>query len=58
MSERQDIASTLASAQSNPSGPEQGDIAALLRRVADFIDELGGVQIEDITSTSAANRGA
>jgi hypothetical protein len=37
---------------SNPSGPGQGDVAALLRRVADSIDRLGDVQIRDITFRS------
>jgi hypothetical protein len=35
--------------QSNPSGPEQGDVAALLRRVADSLDEIGDVTVQDIT---------
>ncbi len=35
--------------QSNPAGPGQGNVAALLRRVADTIDDLGSVQILDIT---------
>ncbi|GAB2586089.1 hypothetical protein GCM10009593_26420 [Microlunatus antarcticus] len=34
--------------QSNPSGPTQGDVAALLRRVADSIAELGEVEVQDI----------
>jgi hypothetical protein len=38
--------------QSNPRGPGQGDVAALLRRVADSIDRLGDVQIRDITFRS------
>jgi hypothetical protein len=38
--------------QSNPSGPGQGDVAALLRRVADSIERLGDVQIRDITFRS------
>ena len=38
--------------QSNPRGPDQGDVAALLRRVADSIDRLGDVQIRDITFRS------
>jgi hypothetical protein len=36
-------------AQSNPSGPGQGDVAALLRRVADSLDELGDVTVQDST---------
>ncbi len=34
--------------QSTPKGPEQGDCAALLRRVADSIEELGTVTVQDI----------
>jgi hypothetical protein len=39
-------------ALSNPSGEGQGDVAALLRRVADHIESLGDVQVQDITFTS------
>jgi hypothetical protein len=35
--------------QSNPQGPGQGDVPALLRRVADTIESLGDVQVQDIT---------
>ena len=35
--------------QSNPTGPGQGDVAALLRRVADSVDALGDVQVQDVT---------
>jgi len=35
--------------QGNPVGEGQGDIAALLRRVADTIVELGDVKVHDIT---------
>jgi hypothetical protein len=38
--------------QSNPSGEAQGDVAALLRRVADAIESLGDVQVQDITFAS------
>ena len=38
---------------SNPTGNGQGDVAALLRRVADQIESLGDVQVQDITFTSA-----
>lgn len=38
--------------QSNPSGEGQGDVPALLRRVADQIESLGDVQVQDITFTS------
>jgi hypothetical protein len=34
--------------QSNPAGPGQGDVSALLRRVADTLDELGDVQVQDV----------
>jgi hypothetical protein len=34
--------------QSNGAGTGQGDVAALLRRVADTLDELGDVQVQDI----------
>ncbi|GAB3143309.1 hypothetical protein GCM10027258_30080 [Amycolatopsis stemonae] len=43
--------------QSNPAGPGQGDVAALLRRVADTLDELGDVQVQDIAFASAATEG-
>jgi hypothetical protein len=34
--------------QANPVGTEQGDVPALLRRVADSIEELGSVEIQDL----------
>jgi len=34
--------------QSNPAGFGQGDVVALLRRVADSIDDLGAVQVQDV----------
>jgi hypothetical protein len=37
---------------SNPSGPDQGDVSRLLRRVADHLDALGDVQVSDITFSS------
>jgi len=40
--------------QSNPTGLGQGDVAALLRRVADSLDKLGDVQVEDITFKTEA----
>jgi hypothetical protein len=43
--------------QSNPEGAGQGDVAALLRRVADTVDTLGDVQVEDLTFTSAVTDG-
>jgi hypothetical protein len=38
--------------QSNPSGEGQGDVAALLRRLADSLDALGDVQVQDVTFSS------
>jgi hypothetical protein len=38
--------------QSNPSGSGSGDVPALLRRVADTLDSLGDVQVEDLTFKS------
>lgn len=35
-------------AQSNPEGTGQGDVPALLRRVADSIEGLGNVQVHDL----------
>ena len=35
--------------QANPAGDGQGDVPALLRRVASAIEELGDVKVEDIT---------
>jgi hypothetical protein len=52
VSDTRDLGSVLTFAQSNPSGPGQGDVAALLRRVADSLDALGEVQVQDITFTS------
>ena len=43
--------------QSNPGGEGQGDVAALLRRVADSIDSLGDVLVEDITFVSEPTAG-
>ena len=40
--------------QSNPDGPGQGNVPALLRRVADSIDALGDVVVHDITFRSEA----
>jgi hypothetical protein len=34
--------------QSNPEGEGQGDVAALLRRVADTIEELGDIDVLDL----------
>ncbi|WP_200938506.1 hypothetical protein [Curtobacterium sp. Leaf183] len=43
--------------QSNPAGEGQGDVAALLRRVAQTIDDLGDVSIEDVTFASNVTNG-
>jgi hypothetical protein len=43
--------------QSNPSGTGQGDVAALLRRVADTIDSFGDIQVQDITFHSEVDDG-
>lgn len=43
--------------QSNPDGPDQGDVAALLRRVADTVDELGDVQLQDVVFGSEVTAG-
>ena len=34
--------------QNNPMGPGQENVTALLRRIADSIDELGEVDVQDI----------
>jgi hypothetical protein len=34
--------------QANPAGEGQGDVPALLRRVADSIDALGKVEVQDL----------
>lgn len=38
--------------QSNPAGPGQGNVAALLRRVADTLDTLGSIEVADVTFQS------
>jgi len=38
--------------QANPIGPGQGHLPSLLRRVADSIEDLGDVVVEDITFRS------
>lgn len=35
-------------AQANPEGEEQGNVPALLRRVADSIEQLGVVDVQDV----------
>ncbi|GAA4630330.1 hypothetical protein GCM10023196_055250 [Actinoallomurus vinaceus] len=34
--------------QANPQGPGQADVPALLRRVADAVEKLGPVEVQDI----------
>jgi hypothetical protein len=43
--------------QSNGEDPGRGDVAALLRRVADTLDELGDVQVQDIAFASEVTAG-
>jgi hypothetical protein len=43
--------------QSNPDGDGQGDVAALLRRVAETLDSLGDIQVADITFHSEVTDG-
>jgi hypothetical protein len=38
--------------QSNPEGPGQGSVPDLLRRVANTIESLGDVDVQDITFSS------
>ena len=42
-------------AQANPTGEGQGNVAALLRRVADTLEGLGDVDILDIVFTVTAS---
>ena len=41
--------------QSNPMGAGQDDVPALLRQVADTIEELGPVEIQDVTFGTEVN---
>jgi hypothetical protein len=34
--------------QANPEGPEQNDVPALLRRVAETIESMGPVEVQDL----------
>jgi hypothetical protein len=43
--------------QSNPTGDGQGNVAALLRRIADTIDEYGDIQVEDVVFHNAVTGG-
>jgi hypothetical protein len=52
-----DHGTTLNFSQSNPIGPGQGDVPSLLRRVAESIEALGDVDVQDITfSTEVTDR--
>lgn len=52
MTDARDIATIFHFSQSNPDGPGQGNVAGLLRRVADTIETLGEIEIYDITFVS------
>ena len=43
--------------QGNPLGAGQGDVAAALRRVADTLDDLGDISVQDITFSSEITGG-
>jgi hypothetical protein len=43
--------------QSNPNGPGQGDVPALLRRVADTIESEGDIDVQDIVFHSEVTEG-
>lgn len=43
--------------RSNPAGTGQGDVAALLRRVAQSIDDLSDVSVQDLTFASSVTAG-
>ena len=49
MADERDAYTIFHFSQSNPQGSDQGDVPALLRRVADSIAELGDVEVQDIT---------
>jgi hypothetical protein len=53
MDDPRDGAKMFHFSQNNPQGPGQGNVAALLRRVADTIDDLGDIEIYDITFSSS-----
>jgi hypothetical protein len=42
---------------SNPTGPGQGDVAALLRRAADSIEKRGDIDVQDVTFSSEVTGG-
>jgi hypothetical protein len=43
--------------QSNPTGDGQGDVPTLLRRVADTIEQLGDVDVQDVVFSSDVTSG-
>ena len=43
--------------RSNPDGAGQGDVAALLRRVAESLDALGDVDVQDVVFHSEVTEG-
>jgi hypothetical protein len=43
--------------QANPAGESQGDVPALLRRVADSIDALGEVEVQDLVLHTEVTEG-
>lgn len=53
----QDEWTVLHFSQSNPKGEGQGDVPRLLRQVADSIEGLGDVQVQDITFHSQVTAG-
>lgn len=42
--------------QGNPAGPGQDNVPALLRRVADTIEQLGAVEVQDIVMHTEVDR--
>jgi len=40
--------------QANPAGRGQGDVAALLRRVADTLERLGSLEVHDLVKHNGA----
>lgn len=56
-SDPRDKWSTYRFALSNRSGPEQGDVPSLLRSLADHLEQLGDVQVADITFESKPTHG-
>jgi hypothetical protein len=42
-------------AQNNPKGPEQDDVPALLRRIADSLEDFGAVEVQDLILHNAIN---